>query len=96
MHDFIIQNDSRQPVFILSRYSKETWESSQSLVVEPVRSTSFRSYNTVYDNDNSPSFKGGHRSRELRRLVNDANAWLGMVGVMVGDVMSFRIRDVVR
>ena len=28
--------------------------------------------------------------------MNDANAWLGIVGVMVGDVMSFRIRDVVR
>lgn len=97
MHDFIIQNDSRQPVFILSRYSKETWESSQSLVVEPVRSTSVPFVRTIQSIMMKISFlQGCHRSRELLRLVNDANAWLGIVGVMVGDVMSFRIRDVVR
>ena len=98
MHDFIIQNDSRQPVFMLSRYSKETWESSQISGGRACASHLVPFVRTIQSMiiDNSPSFKGGHRSRELRRLVNDANAWLGIVGVMVGDVMSFRIRDVVR
>ena len=62
-----------------------------------MRSTSVPFVRTIQSIMMNISFlQGCHRSGELRRLVNIANAWLGIVGVMVGDVMSFRIRDVVR
>lgn len=64
-----------------------------------MRSTSVpfvRTIQSITIMKNISFLQGCHRSRELRRLVNIANAWLGIVGVMVGDVMSFRIRDVVR